>query len=449
MKTKIKNLFLALSVLARPMLGHAQVNYTVSGKTAYVTNSPNASGNVVITNTYDGYPVTSIGDDAFASSGITSVIIPNSVTTIGVGAFFKCYDLTSVTIPNSVTSIGESAFNECLGLTNITIPDSVTNIGEYAFENCIGLQQANFQGNAPLVDGATGSADSSVFAGESGTVYYYAGTTGWGSTYGGWPTVELFAPPQIGGGGGIGIQSGNFSFTITGASNQTVVVEASTNLLNWQVIQTITLSGTSTNFTDAQWTNYPYRFYRAAGAFTVGGTLTGLPGGATVTLQDNGGDDLTLTTNGTFTFATPHANGQSYSVTVSGTSFVYEETTCTVTNGSGTISGANVTNIAVQCTTTPLYTGNLDVDMYNAAVADGDANGVPAVMLTENGGPFRVTAAEDWDIYSIDVARIYATQCVFTHVVGTTSCSSTTLPAGTPVIQFRGLLQCGDPSYGY
>jgi len=452
MKTKIKNLFLALSVLARPMLGHAQVNYTVSGKTAYVTNSPNASGNVVITNTYDGYPVTSIGDDAFASSGITSVIIPNSVTTIGVGAFFKCYDLTSVTIPNSVTSIGESAFNECLGLTNITIPDSVTNIGEYAFENCIGLQQANFQGNAPLVDGATGSADSSVFAGESGTVYYYAGTTGWGSTYGGWPTVELFAPPQIGGGGGIGIQSGNFSFTITGASNQTVVVEASTNLLNWQVIQTITLSGTSTNFTDAQWTNYPYRFYRAAGAFTVGGTLTGLPAGDTVTLQDNGGDDLTLSANGTFTFPTALPNGHAYSVTVSalsgGTSIqttIYPPVTA---NGSGTISGASVTNVAVQCT--PFYTGNLDVDMYNAAVADGTANGgVPGVMYTENGGPVRVTATGRNTPNSNNVAEIYSGRCVFTTVVGTTSCSSTTFPSGTRVIQFGGLLECGFGPYGY
>ena len=52
----------------------------------------------------------------------------------------------------------------------------------------------------------------------------------------------------------------------------------------------------------------------------MGGTLTGLPAGDTVTLQDNGGDNLTLSTNGTFTFPTALPNGQSYSVTVSGTS---------------------------------------------------------------------------------------------------------------------------------
>jgi hypothetical protein len=118
--------------------------------------------------------------------------------------------------------------------------------------------------------------------------------------------------------------------------------------------------------------------------------------------------------------------------------------TCTVTNGSGTISGANVTNIAVQCTsgpTGPALTGNLDVDMYNAAVTDGTANGgVPAVMLTENGGPFRVTAV---GAYSFDVCSRYYPWSKFTTIVGTTSCSSTTLPSGTTVIQFGTGLVCG------
>jgi hypothetical protein len=97
------------------------------------------------------------------------------------------------------------------------------------------------------------------------TVYYYYGTSGWGTTYGGLPTVMLGAPPpQIGGGGGnVGVQAGMFGFTLTGVTNQTIVVEVSTNLVNWQSIWTNTLSGTSTNFTDLQWTNYSYRFYRA------------------------------------------------------------------------------------------------------------------------------------------------------------------------------------------
>ena len=121
--------------------------------------------------------VTSIGDDAFFyCSGLTSVhisdiaawcnidfayddsnplsyahhlylngeevkdlVIPNSVTSIGDWAFYKCSGLTSVTIPNSVTSIGQHAFDWCSGLTSVTIPNSVTSIGDYAFRDCDGL----------------------------------------------------------------------------------------------------------------------------------------------------------------------------------------------------------------------------------------------------------------------------------------------------------------------
>ena len=71
---------------------------------------------------------------------ITSLIIPNSVTSIGDFAFFGCDSLESVAIPNSVTSIGDFAFEDCSSLTSITIGDGVTNIGDYAFYSCNSLE---------------------------------------------------------------------------------------------------------------------------------------------------------------------------------------------------------------------------------------------------------------------------------------------------------------------
>lgn len=78
--------------------------------------------------------VTTIGNYVFnGCTSLTSVTIGNSVTSIGLRAFYGCTRLTSVVIPNSVTSIGNEAFYCCRGLTSVVIPDSVTTIGKDAF----------------------------------------------------------------------------------------------------------------------------------------------------------------------------------------------------------------------------------------------------------------------------------------------------------------------------
>ena len=73
---------------------------------------------------------------SFRNQNIESYVIPNSVTSIGDGAFSYCSSLHSVFIPDSVTSIGDCAFYSCSSLSKIVIPSSVTSIGDGAFDGC-------------------------------------------------------------------------------------------------------------------------------------------------------------------------------------------------------------------------------------------------------------------------------------------------------------------------
>ena len=92
----------------------------------------------------EGSVCESIGSSVFRDcTGLTSITIPDSVTSIGSSAFENCYSFTSITIPDSVTSIGNYAFYGCTGLTSIIIPDSVTSIGDAAFRNCTSLTSVN------------------------------------------------------------------------------------------------------------------------------------------------------------------------------------------------------------------------------------------------------------------------------------------------------------------
>ena len=118
--------------------------YTVSDGEATITDYIGPGGDITIpAEISDGvnvYPISSIGYSAFSGwIGLTSVTIPNSVTSIEGRAFAFCSNLTNVTIPDSVTSIGDRAFSYCINLTSVTIPDSVISIGALAFGYCRNL----------------------------------------------------------------------------------------------------------------------------------------------------------------------------------------------------------------------------------------------------------------------------------------------------------------------
>ncbi len=185
--------------------------------------------------------------------------IPNSVTSIGQGAFFDCSTLNYVTIPNSVTNIGVQAFDWCNSLTNATIPASVISIGFEAFRHCTSLTSVYFQGNTP-----NGGSDESMFneVNTNVPVYYLTGTTNWGATFGGL-TMVLWNPQAQTSGPSFGVRTNRFGFNITGTMNIPIVVEAGTNLAgSWAPLRTCTLTNGLIYFSDPQWTNHPDRFYR-------------------------------------------------------------------------------------------------------------------------------------------------------------------------------------------
>ena len=134
--------------------------------------------NVVIPNS-----VITIDSQSFNNcSSLTNIVIPNSVTTIDLSAFSGCSGLTNITIPDSVTTIVESAFYECTGLTSVTIGNGVTTIGQEVFYGCTALTSVTIQATTPPTLDDSNAFDStnncSIYV-PSASVNAYKSATNW------------------------------------------------------------------------------------------------------------------------------------------------------------------------------------------------------------------------------------------------------------------------------
>ena len=135
----------------------------ILNNTAVVVISYNGTAaDVTIPSRYKGKPVTAINNAVFPNSAVTSVTIPDSITSIPDAAFVNCFQLTNISIPNSVTYIGFSAFDGCASLKSITLPSSLRTIGNSAFAGCPSSMTVTYPGSKTQWDDIAKGSNNDV-----------------------------------------------------------------------------------------------------------------------------------------------------------------------------------------------------------------------------------------------------------------------------------------------
>lgn len=216
----------------------------------------------------------SIGDEAFIASGLISITLPNGVASVGVRTFASCSGLTSITLPNSVTTIGDDAF-KASGLLSIILPNGVTRLGSDAFTFCSGLTSIKIPASVnrigfrtfgfnPLMKAIVFNGNAPILFSWFDTfqespqvkVYYRSSASGFGSTFGDRPTALI---PEF---TNMTTTASNMVMNTLGTDGEVYVLQSCTNLAQgaWTSLETNTVSGGGVEF------NLPTqgndRFYR-------------------------------------------------------------------------------------------------------------------------------------------------------------------------------------------
>jgi len=158
--------------------------------------------------------------------------------------------------------------------------------------------------------------------------------------------------------------------------------------------------------------------------FTIGGTVSGLNGGTSITLLDNGSDSLTVSANGAFTFKAALATGAAYKVTISAQP---TSETCTIANGSGTVASANVTNVTATCTTNTFTVGGSVAGLSSGTSMTLLDNGTDSLSVSANGVFTFKTALATGAPYRVTVSvQPTGETCIVTNASGTIASANVT-----------------------
>jgi hypothetical protein len=206
---------------------------------------------------------------------------------------------------------------------------------------------------------------------------------------------------------GVHLSGTNYAVTVAQEpSNQNCTVESGTGVVRDRDVRTV-------------------RVRCATSTFTIGGSVSGLLGDRLV-LQNNGGNNLEITSNGSFTFTQPLASGANYSVTVQ-TQPTSPPQTCSVSNGSGQVGSANVTNVAVTCNADLTIGGSVSglegtgLQLLN--------NGGDALSIQSNGSFTFATALPSGATYNVTIGAQPTgptQECVVTNGQGTVGTGNVT-----------------------
>ena len=304
----------------------------------------------------NGVTRVSVTDTSFTGGAPGIMADNNSTADNWSGGSASAGGTTSFTVGGSVSGLSGSVVLQDNGGDNLSVAANgsftfATSLASRARRTAVTVK-TNPSGQTCTVSSGSGTVGSANVTNVAVSCANVADVSRWAGTVSGLSGSVVL---QDNGGDNLSVAAnGSFTFATSLASGAAYAVTVKTNPSG----QTCTVSSGSGTVGSANVTNVAVSCANVA-TYTVGGSVSGLSG--SVVLKDNGGDNLSVTANGSFTFATSLASGAAYSVTV-GTNPASQ--TCTVSSGSGTVGTANVTNVTVTCATN---SGTSASDDFNRA----------------------------------------------------------------------------------